>query len=455
MPHRIKASLRTGAALAALAVAPSAWAQDLIFPIGEGEFSWDTYRAFADAHDFSGETLTITGAGTGNDAARYEEMYRYFGEATGADVLYSGSDSFEQDIVIGAQAGTLPDVASFPQPGLAQDMARQGVLVPLGPELAQRMQESYAAGESWADLATFPGPEGEEDTFGLFFGTDIKSLVWYSPENFEEAGYEVPETMEELVALSDRIVEDGSTPWCIGLGAGAGTGWPATDWVEDMMLRTQPVEVYDQWTRGEIAFDDPRVVAAIEEYGRFAREPDYTPQGPEGVASTDFRDAPSGLFEFPPECYMHKQASFIPTFFPEDVVVGEDADFFYFPAFADSDLGQPLLGSGGLMAVMTDKPVSRAFIDFLSLPIAHEIMMAQGQFLTPHLGANKALYANDNQAALGEILTSATTFRFDGSDLMPGEIGTEAFWTAMVDYTTGKSAQDAAADVERRWSAIR
>ena len=441
--------------LAGAALCAPAAAQDLIFPIGEGPFSWDAYQAFADAHDFSGETITVTGPTTGEDARRLENIFAYFEEATGADVQYSGSDSFEQDIVIATQAGTPPDVANFPQPGLAQDLARQGVLIDLGADLAQWMTENYAAGESWADLATFPGPDGEEGTWGIFFGTDVKSLVWYVPENVEEAGYEIPQTLEELKELTDRIVADGETPWCIGLGAGAGTGWPATDWVEDMMLRTQPVEVYDQWTAGEIPFDDPRVVAAIEEYGHFAREPDYTPQGPEGVASTDFRDSPDGMFEFPPECYMHKQASFIPNFFPEDVVVGEDVDFFYFPAYEDQDLGQPILGSGGLISITRDAPVTRAFVDFFKVPVAPEVMLAQGQFLTPHKGINPEAYATDTQAALGEILTSATTFRFDGSDLMPGEIGTEAFWTAMVDYTTGAEAAEVAADVERRWSAIR
>ena len=453
MRHRITPALLAGAAIAALA-APAA-AQDLIFPIGEGPFSWDVYRAFADAHDFSGEALSLTGASTGEDGRRLENLYAYFEEATGADLQYTGSDSFEQDIVISAQAGSPPDIVNFPQPGLAQDLARQGVLVPLGEDLAQWMRENYAAGESWADLATFPGPDGEERTWGIFFGTDVKSLVWYVPENFEEAGYEIPQTMEELKELTDRIVEDGETPWCIGLGAGASTGWPATDWVEDMMLRTVPVEVYDQWTAGEIPFDDPRVVAAIEEYGHFARNRDYTPKGPEGVASTDFRDSPDGMFDFPPECYMHKQASFIPNFFPEGTEVGVDVDFFYFPAYAEGDLGQPVLGSGGLVSLTRDTPVARAFIDFLKTPIAHEVMIAQGQFLTPHEGINPETYATETQAALGDILTSATTFRFDGSDLMPGEIGTEAFWTAMVDYTTGKSAEQAAADVEARWSQIR
>lgn len=445
----------SGLILVATTVGGAAGAEDLIFPVGEGAFSWDGYQTFATENDFAGEQLEITGAGTGEDAARYENLYAYFAAATGAEVQYSGSDSFESDIVIAAQAGSLPDAASFPQPGLAQELAGRGVLQAVDPSIDQFMRDAYAAGDSWADLATYEGPDGEARPYGIFFGTDVKSLVWYAPDAFEEAGYEVPETMEDLMALTDRIVADGGTPWCIGLGAGAATGWPATDWVEDFMLRTVEPEVYDQWTRGELPFDDPRVVAAIEAFGHFARNPDYTPRGPEGVASIDFRDSPDGLFEFPPECYMHRQASFIPVFFPEGVEMGRDAAFFYFPAYAEADLGRPVLGSGGLNAVFNDRPVSRAFIEFLTLPVAHEIMMAQGQFLSPHEDANLDLYTSDTQRALGEILTSATTFRFDGSDLMPAEIGTNAFWMGMVDYVTGAPAEDVAARIEARWDEIR
>ncbi|GAD57525.1 MAG: alpha-glucoside transport system substrate-binding protein [Limimaricola cinnabarinus] len=444
-----------GASLLALVSAAPLSAQELLHPVGEGAFNWDSYQSFADSHDYSGQSLKIAGANTGNDAERYRNLYAYFAEATGASVEYSGSESFEQDIVIAAQAGGLPDIANFPQPGLAKDLAKQGVLQPLDQEVADWVTENYAAGSSWADLATFDGAEGDKNIYGLFFGTDVKSLVWYSPEQFEESGYEIPETQEELKALSDQIVEDGGTPWCIGLGSGAATGWPATDWVEDMMLRTVPVDVYDQWVNHEIPFNDERIVAAIEEYGHYARTPDYTPAGPEAVATTDFRDAPDGLFEFPPECYMHKQASFIPIFFPEDVVVGEDAEFFYFPPFeANADLGRPVLGSGGLTTMTKDSEVARGFIEFLETPFAHEIMMSQGQFLTPHAGANLDIYTTDTQRALGEILTSATSFRFDGSDLMPGEIGTNAFWTGMVDYTTGAEAQSVADKIEERWNAI-
>ena len=280
----------------------------------------------------------------------------------------------------------------------------------------------------------------------------MKSLVWYVPDAFDEAGYEVPETLEDLKALTEQIAADGETPWCIGLGSGAATGWPATDWVEDMMLRTASPETYDQWVNHEIPFDDPAVVNAIEEFGFFAKNDDFVSGGSAAVASTDFRDSPSGLFAFPPECYLHHQASFIPTFFPEGTEVGTDVDFFYMPAYAGEDLGQPVLGAGTLFGRMSDNEAGAAFIDFLQTPIAHEVWMAQSGFLTPYTEVNTELFANDTQRRLNDILLEATTFRFDGSDLMPGEIGAGAFWTAMVDYVTGDSAEEVAAEVEARWA---
>jgi alpha-glucoside transport system substrate-binding protein len=249
-------------------------------------------------------------------------------------------------------------------------------------------------------------------------------------------------------------VADGGTPWCVGLGSGAATGWPATDWVEDMMLRNNPPEVYDQWVSNEIPFDDPQVVAAIEDYGWFARNDDYVQGGAQAVATTDFRDSPAGLFNFPPDCYMHRQASFIPSFFPEGTEVGEDVDFFYFPAYAEKDLGSPVLGAGTLFSIMQDSDVAQGFIEFLETPIAHEVWMAQSGFLTPFKEANPEAYATDSARAMGDILLNATTFRFDGSDLMPGEIGAGAFWTGMVDYTTGADATSVAGSIQDRWDAI-
>jgi alpha-glucoside transport system substrate-binding protein len=429
---------------------------NLVFAPGEdGRFNWQSFEDFKAKHDLSGQRLTIFGPWLSADQELFESVVAYFVEATGANVSYSGSDSFEQQIVIDTQSGSAPGIAIFPQPGLAASLAAQGHLTSLGEETANWVKENYGAGESWASFGTYAGPDGTETFYAFPFKADVKSLVWYVPENFEDAGYEIPETMEDLKALTEQIVADGGTPWCIGLGSGGATGWPATDWVEDMMLRTQDPEVYDQWVTNEIPFNDERVVAAIEEFGWFARNSDFVAGGAEAVASTDFRDSPTGLFASPPGCYMHRQASFIPGFFPEGTEVGVDADFFYFPPYEGNDLGRPVLGGGTLFAVTSDSEAARAFIEFLQTPIAHEVWMAQSSFLTPYTGVNADAYANEPLKRQGEILASATTFRFDGSDLMPGRIGAGAFWTGMVDYVGGKSAQEVADTIQREWDAIK
>ncbi|XDA97296.1 ABC transporter substrate-binding protein [Sulfitobacter sp. LCG007] len=446
----MKTGLILGAASAAL-IGGVVQAQDLTFPVGEGGFNWDSYQTFADGHDLSGQTLTITGPWTGLDAENVEQMLAYFAEATGATVNYSGSESFEQDIVISARAGSAPNVAVFPQPGLAADLASQGLLTPLPEGAGDWVRENYAAGQSWVDLGTYPDKDGNDQFYGFFYKVDLKSLVWYAPEAFDEMGYDVPESMEDLKALTEQIVEDGGTPWCIGLGSGAATGWPATDWVEDMMLRTQPADVYDKWVSNEIKFDDPVVVGAIEEFGWFARNDDFVDGGSAAVANTDFRDSPAGLFSIPPKCYMHRQASFIPTFFPE----GSDFDFFYFPAYEGKDLGKPVLGAGTLWAITTPSDAANVLIEFLQTPIAHEVWMSLSGFLTPYGDANGEMYATDAARAMGDVLLNATTFRFDASDLMPGEIGAGAFWTGMVDYVSGESAEQVGKDIQARWDSIR
>ncbi len=400
------------------------------------------------------EQLTVFGPWLGPDQANVETVLADFAAKTGHDVSYVGSDSFEQQIMIDAEAGSAPNVAVFPQPGLAAAMASRGFLTPLKDGTADWVRDNYAAGQSWVDLGTYTGPDGDA-LYGFFYKVDLKSLVWYVPENFEDAGYDIPESMEDLKALSDQIVADGETPWCIGLGSGGATGWPATDWVEDMMLRTQEPAVYDQWVSNEMPFTDPAVVAAIEEFGAFARNDEYVAGGAGAVASADFRDSPKGLFDNPPQCYMHRQASFIPAFFPEDVAVGEDADFFYFPAYAEKDLGTPVLGAGTVWAITNENQAAHDLMAYLQEPEAHEIWMALEGFLTPHKGVNPDVFGDPTLRKMNEILLGATTFRFDASDLMPGGVGAGSFWTGMVDYAGGKDAATVAKEIQDSWDALK
>ncbi len=293
--------------------------QDLAFPIGEGPFSWDSLQQFADAHqDLQGQTLTIWDPwNTPGDAAQWETVWRYFEYATGVTVQANSSPNYEEQARIDIAAGSPSNILILPQPGLLADFAAQGALTPLGDDMTQWVIDNYAAGDSWVKYGQYAGPDGVVRQYGLPYKQEVKSLVWYSPDNFDEMGYQVPTTMEELLALQDQIIADGGTPWCIGLGSGGATGWPATDWIEDFMLRLWPPEVYDQWVTNEIPFNDPRVIEAIDLFGSIAKNDDMVAGGAATVADTPFGESPLGLFTVPPQCYLHHQASFIPSFFPE------------------------------------------------------------------------------------------------------------------------------------------
>ncbi len=403
--------------------------------------------------DLKGEVITVTCPWTGAEEGMFKKVIASFEKATGATVKHSCSQSSEQQIVIDIKAGSPSNISVFPQPGLAANMAAIGGLTPLGDKARDLVKANYAAGNSWADLGTYKDKAGKDQFYGLFYNVNVKSLVWYNPDNFKEKGYKVPKSMEELQDLTKKIAADGGKPWCIGLGSDAATGWPATDWVEDMMLRTQPPEVYDGWVSNKIKFNDKRVVEAIDAYGWFSKNDAYVDGGAKAVATVSFKDSPKGLFGAPPKCYMHRQASFIPAFFPEGKA--DEADFFYFPAYKSKNLGNPVLGGGTIMTITKDSKGAKAFIDYLQHPQAHEIWMAEGGFLTPLKTVDLGKYKTKSLRKQGEILQNATTFRFDGSDLMPGAVGAGSFWKGMVNYASGQTAQAVADDIQKSWDALK
>ena len=424
-------------------------------PGEDAKFNWASFEEFAAKFDLSGQTLSVFGPWRGDDQFLAENVLAYFAEATGVTINYASSENYEQQIVIDTEAGSPPDIAILPQPGLIQNLVSKGFVEPLGEETAAWLEQNYAAGSSWVGIGTYTGQDGEDRLYAFPYKIDVKSLVWYVPDNFEDFGYDIPETLEELRALEEQIIADGETPWCIGLGSGGATGWPATDWMEDLMLRSYPPEVYDDWVTNKMKFNDDRVVAVMEKFGEIARNNEMVAGGSEAVAATDFRESPLGLFSSPPQCFMHRQASFIPTFFPDGTEIGVDADFFYFPASAEKNLGKPVLGAGTLAFITKDSPASRAFIEFLKTPIAHEVWMAQSGFLTPYKGVNKDAYGDTTLKKMGDILLNATTFRFDGSDLMPAGVGAGSFWTGMIDYVGGKPAKEVTSDIQDSWEALK
>lgn len=395
--------------------------------------------------------VLVFGAFTDSDVDRFEASMAPFEEETGIDVTYEGSADFETLITVRVEGGNPPDIAMFPQPGLMANIAATGDLVDVTEFLDQSyLEQQYS--QSWLDLATVPSPDGDIMA-GVWYRANVKSLVWYPVPEFEEAGYTVPTTWEEMIAISDEIVADGGTPWCIGLESSGATGWLATDWMEDIMLRTAPPEVYDQWITNEIPFDDPAVVNAAQIMGDIWFNPDYVLGGTDGILVTPIGDSITPMFEDPPACFFHRQASFLPIFFPDDAVIGEDIDYFYLPPFESEDLGRPVLGAGDIASAFNTDPDTLAVLEYLTTGNSIQAWVEAGGSISPHNDAELDWYP-ETERGYAEILSDATVFRFDASDLMPSEVGAGTFWTAMVDYVSEgdvSAAEDILGEVQATW----
>ena len=378
--------------------------------------------------------VEIAGAATGVDGQAIQAVIDE-GVNREADftAVYTGSDSFEQNVVIQIEAGTPPDIAFYPQPGAVIEQAQQGnaiALEDLGFDIAA-LEERF--GEYMLSLGEYEGKHyGFPDTI------NFKSAIWYSTKAFDAAGYEVPETWEDLISLSDQIVADGKNPWCIGTGSEAATGWPATDWMEDIVLRQAGTDVYDSWVAGETPFASPEIKAAAETFGEIIFTEGYVFGGADNISSTDFRDAPDPMFQDDPPCYLHRQATFITNFFPEGLTPVEDYNFFPFPPIDGND---GVLMAGGLSAVFNNRPEVREFLDLYS---ARDAQCAYGSIvegisiISANIEVGPECYENEliaqSVAPLIEALREGVA-RFDASDLMPPAVGSGEFWNGMNNYT--------------------
>ena len=258
--------------------------------------------------------------------------------------------------------------------------------------------------------------------------------------------------MEDLLALADQMIAAGQTPFCVGLGSDAATGWPFTDWVEDFMLRLKGPEVYDQWVNHEIPFNDPQVVEVVQYVYDLWNKPGMVRGGVANVADIPFADA--GLPLVDGECMMHRQGNFYAANWDEGTEIGADGDVnaFYLPTFADQDFGQVTL-TGGIYAVaFSDRPEVIQALEYIAGTDFADNRAPTGGFLSPNKNTDTSKYPTEIEQTFAEILAQADPARFDASDLMPGEVGAGTFWDAAVDITSGnKTVQEALDDVEASW----
>ena len=402
-----------------------------------------------DAGDMSlaGTVVEILGPETGPEGEAFLLAFAPFEERTGIDVRYSGTPDAVTELNLAVEAGDPPDLTIIPQPGRIIQFGESGDAVPIPQSILDNLADSYDP--FWFDLATTGGR-----VYGVPNKGDVKSLVWYSPQVFADNGYEIPQTWAELEALTEQIKANGQVPWCIGIESGDATGWVFTDWMEDMMLRIHGPDVYDQWVSNEMPFDDPRVIEVAEFVGDIWFTEGNVLGGRDLIAATGFKEASLPLASG--DCILHRQANFAGAFFGEiDATLGPNGDVnvFYLPTITD-EFGTVVLGAGTHAVAFSDRPEVLAALEYIgSAEYANtRIKTDRGGFLSPNRDHDTSLYSSDFDRTLAEILVSADPFRFDASDLMPGEVGAGEFWRAGTDYVSGaKTAEEFARDTQEAW----
>jgi alpha-glucoside transport system substrate-binding protein len=379
----------------------------------------------------------------------FTDFWKPLADCTGVTIDFQGTDQFEVQAPVLLQGGSPPDVIDFPQPGLLKTLADN--LIEFPEDVAAHAENDFIDG--WQDLYTVDGA-----IKGIPWRANVKSMVWYSPAAFEEKGYEVPETLEELQTLSDQIVADGGTPWCAGIESGVATGWPVTDWFEDFMLRINGPEVYDQWVNHEIPFNDPQVKAVADAVGSYLKNADYMggENNVKAIATTKFQDG--GVPIATGDCYMHRQASFYSALFPEGTVVGPPGDpaadvtYFYLPVAEEGD-PKVMLGAGDILSAGTDKPETWDVIKYATSADYAVEMANEHAELSPRNDIDASLITDPLLASFAELLASSDVFRFDGADMMPGAVGSGTFWTEATAWIVGGSTEDMLDNIEASWPA--
>jgi alpha-glucoside transport system substrate-binding protein len=343
-------------------------------------------------------------------------------------VNFTGSREITPLLTTRVEGGNPPDVALPAEIGLFQKFAREGKLTPLNkcPNLESELKANYP--QSFLDLGTVDGT-----LYGFFMKADSKATIWYSPKFFQSKGYKpltADSKFDDLVALADQIRKDGMAPFSMGVEAGGGSGFPASDVVQQILLNDSGDKTYDNIVSGSTPFTDQSMSQAWEKYGKLALSPGYTAQGgAAGINATNFQDATYGPFQTPPRAAMVLLggfgAGFIKTQFP-NLKAGEDYDFMPWP-------GGGVTGGANIAYAFNGNPATCSFLSYLAGADAQSVWVKRGSFTSLNKKVDLNAYPDPVSKKLAEQLENTKTFRFDLDDAIGGA-AQQAEFKGLVQY---------------------
>ena len=394
-----------------------------------------------------GKTVTIFTSILEPELTTLNTATKDFQTCTGVKIKIEGSNQFEALLPVRVKGGNAPDLAWIPQPGLLQKMVATGKVVPAPKAVVANIKKYWSA--SWADLGSVNGK-----IYAAPFGSNMKSLVWYSPKQFKTNGYTVPKTWAEMTALADKMAAKGQTAFCGAIGSGGATGWPATDWVEQMVLREYGSKVYADWVSHKVKFSDPKIQAAMKKVAEWMQNPKWVGDV-KGIATTSFQDAGKGIPTG--KCMMLQQASFYGNILAaEGASISETGDVFafYLPA-TNSSVSIPVVGGGEFTAAFSNRPEVAQVQAYLSSATFATSRVQLDHWVSANSGVPLAAYKDPIDRLAAQYLSNPkSTFAFDASDLMPAAVGAGAEWKEFTAwFGEGKSIADVTKAIDAAWPA--
>jgi alpha-glucoside transport system substrate-binding protein len=438
------AGLLVGTLGAATAVAQSPAPAVPAVPSGYTELD-QALTAGADGKlPFAGKTVDIQVQWTGGELANFQASMADFAKASGITIQVDSVPSSHETVLKSRiEGGAPPDIAQLAQPTPVLAYAAEGKVI----DVATFMDPKKLSDEHSATIGLVT--QGK-NIWGIPYKADVKSTIWYPVKAFAAKGYKVPTTWDELIALSDQIVKDGSNPWCISAGGpGDATGWEITDWVEEVVLKTKGLDYYQDWINHKVTFEDPGIKDALDKYvGKIFFTDNYVYGGAQAIVNTDLKTPMDPMFNqdtAAPGCWMQKIPTWYgPDFFPDQrasgqpskYTIGADGDIGIF-AFPTIDPAQNNVeGSADTMMVLADRPEVRAVAEFMATPEGIENWIRAGSAISTNTSTPSDWYTSYKLAVASDIVSKASGIGFDASDLMPGSVGAGTFWTEMVDWTS-------------------
>ncbi len=396
--------------------------------------------------------VDIYGPVTGLEAKLLEKSWAKWAEENNIKIRYTGDKNFESQIGIKVQGGDTPDLAVFPQPGLLQATVAQGKVQKLPEAVQSQLQSNWS--EDWQNYGKVEGVQ-----YGVPLMASVKGYVWYSPKQFEEWGVSVPKTWDEMTNLGTEISKKTNEPaWCAGFASGEASGWPGTDWIEDAVLRQAGTEAYDKWVAGDLEFTSPEVTSAFESVGKILLDPKQVNAGygdVKSINSTAFGDVSTAVAKG--TCPLTHQASFLEGYVLDSknadgkkTTVAPDGDVWAFvapPAKADDPVS--VVGGGEFVAAFSNDEDTAKVQEYLASADWANSRVSLGGVISANSGLDPKNASSDLLRSAVELLQDPnTTFRFDGSDLMPKSVGSDSFWKGLVDWVDGKSTKEVLENIQ-------